>query len=222
MTNTGRARIACGPDGERLEAVYVPKRGELSNGDHAWVNVTRNAKDPQCYIIEANHHRGDFHINIKRILSLHEKLMPKADIPWAVERHNVSPTAASVMWANTVMVCKYSDGEWDNDPHECLIPAIEAAKGKAMDYHCRAPWYVKTPEEVCQEALDGAIRAAWTQEQENRLRALDVSSLTEEGMLCVRHVRAMLINGPQACEDATEPDKTITALYVGRYDKKGR
>lgn len=42
---------------------------------------------------------------------------------------------------------EFDMGEWDVEPAENLLPAIEAVHKKATCYHCRSPHYVKEDEE---------------------------------------------------------------------------
>jgi len=118
MTNTGRAVIVCGPAGEKLKPVYYRRRGHLACNEHGLFILK-----PGYHLIFANHHRGDFHIDVQKIVSLH------AD--------NEKP------YALVELVCNFSKGEWDKEPPEELKPAIEAAKAKARCYHCRNLHYAK-------------------------------------------------------------------------------
>jgi len=140
-TNTGRATIICSPSGNAPVPLYIPKKGDLCNGVHAVIPVGYHN-----YIIDATHHRGDFQIVVRKIYSLEERIFPSEEIPSNVRCHEVSPGMSSVMWADTYVVHTFDNGEWDVNPLEYLSAAIDAAMGKAQDYHCREPWYVATIE----------------------------------------------------------------------------
>jgi len=117
-TNTGEATIIAGKDGQPKKAVYVRGRGELANGEHALVIL-----EVGDYIIEANHHREDFVIEIIRIVDFEIK---EEDTYAIVEQVNY-----------------FEMGEWDTELPENLQAAVEAAIKKATCYHCRGPHYVR-------------------------------------------------------------------------------
>ena len=114
-SNTGDAFIVAGPDGQPLRPYYVSKRGHLSNGYHALVPAVVGG-----YIIDANHHRGDFIITIHRIDRIEGK------------------------HAFITKINEYSQGEWEKELDERLAAAVEAARRKAMTYHCRTAFYIAT------------------------------------------------------------------------------
>jgi len=114
-TNTGVARIIAAPDGSPMTPVYIRRRGSLASGNHALFIVK-----PGCFVIEARQHRRDFTIEIYKIKGF--------DGDEAIlERVN-----------------SFDYGEWDTELTPELLPAIEAAKEKALCYHCREPHYIKT------------------------------------------------------------------------------
>ena len=39
-TNTGGSKIICGPNGSPKKAIYIPRGGHLSNGEHALIPIT--------------------------------------------------------------------------------------------------------------------------------------------------------------------------------------
>jgi hypothetical protein len=107
--NTGYATIVAGLNGERLRPVYIRRRGTLANSDHALVPIGDG-----CYVIQAEHHRGDFVVHVYRV------------------------AADGVVTS----VASFSEGEWQGDRPEFLEAAIEAACWKALCYHCKEPHYV--------------------------------------------------------------------------------
>lgn len=116
-TNTGEAQIVCGPNGEPLKPVYVRRRGSLANGNHALFIVR-----PGCYVVRAEHHRGDFAIDVLKI-------------------KNINSEEAE---AEVELAYQFDQGDWDVEPPEFLQGAIEAVCEKARCYHCRWPHYVAT------------------------------------------------------------------------------
>lgn len=116
MSNTGFATIIAGPKGEKLSPVWINQRGKLACENHALFIVNEG-----YYIISANHHRGDYEIQVYCILSINKE-------------ENI---------ANTELIYEYSRGEWDKEPFEFLKDVIEAATDKASCYHCRESHYSK-------------------------------------------------------------------------------
>jgi hypothetical protein len=112
-TNTGEAQIIASEEGKPKRALYIARRGPLSCGEHALIPLKIGD-----YVINADHHRFDFHVSVGRIKEIKEEE------------------------AVLEIVSTFSYGEWDNEPHEFLKNAIEAAKDKACSYHCRTPKYI--------------------------------------------------------------------------------
>lgn len=110
--NTGYARIIAGKCGEEKKPIYLKTRGHLANAEHALFVI-----EVGDLIIEADHHREDFNIEIFRVVEI-------SDDYCVGEKIN-----------------DFSMGEWDHEPTGKVVDAIDAAKGKATDYHCRSPWY---------------------------------------------------------------------------------
>ena len=63
FTNTGEATIIANKDGQPKEAIYVRRRGQLANSNHALVIL-----EVGDYIVEADHHREDFEIGIYKVI----------------------------------------------------------------------------------------------------------------------------------------------------------
>ena len=113
-TNTGVASIIAGKDGQPKKAIYVRKRGYLANGEHALIPISVGD-----YIIKADHHRGDFEVEIYKIVEVQkEKALIK-------------------------QVNYFSTGEWDAELPAYLETAVDTAIEKATCYHCREPHYIK-------------------------------------------------------------------------------
>lgn len=112
MTNTGFSQIVCNADGSPKEPIYVARRGHLANGEHALFIISEGD-----IVIQADHHRGDFEISVLKITAIGDET------------------------AKVETLHQFDMGEWDVEPHEYLLPAIEAAKEKALCYHCRSPHF---------------------------------------------------------------------------------
>lgn len=115
--NTGDATIISGKDGQPKKAIYIRSRGSLANANHALIIIQVGD-----YIVEANHHREDFEIQIFRITGFEDK--------------------EEGTYALTEQVYEFSRGEWDKEPPAYLEQAVHAAMHKATCYHCREPHYI--------------------------------------------------------------------------------
>ena len=125
-TNTGDATIIAGPNGEKMKPLYIRRRGELACGEHALIPVQVGS-----IVIDADHHRGDFHVSIYRITEIRDE--------------------ETGTYAPVELLARYSEGEWDIIVPETLIrieeapmsEALEAVREKALCYHCRSPHYIR-------------------------------------------------------------------------------
>jgi len=115
MSNSGRCQIVAGPQGERKKALYVRKKGELSNSVHALVPIDVNDIVVQCY-----RSRENFDIRVYRIWTINEN-------------ENV---------AELFEIARFVENEWIGDP-KGLEEAIEVAKKKSMVYHCREAMFIE-------------------------------------------------------------------------------
>jgi len=113
-SNTGWARVIAAAGGTPKRPIYIRCRGSLSNGQHA-LFVVREGD----VIIEADHHRRDFRVEVTRIVKVGE------------EEAILEPIAV------------FDEGEWGQDLPEELSAAVEAAKEKATCYHCREPHFTE-------------------------------------------------------------------------------
>ncbi len=116
-TNTGEATIISNKDGQPKKAIYVRDRGQLANSHHALVIL-----EVGDYIIEANHHRKDFEIEILKVLGFEDK---------------EEETYATVEQVNC-----FSSGEWDTELPTDLEVVVQVAMEKATCYHCREPHFI--------------------------------------------------------------------------------
>ena len=115
-TNTGDARIIGNKYAQPKKAIYVPTRGHLSNGEHALIPIKVGD-----IVVEADQWRGDFSIYIKEI----------TNIDFENEK------------AEYIYLNKFSSGEWDTDLAKKFVDIVDAAKSKALAYHCRSAYFVK-------------------------------------------------------------------------------
>jgi hypothetical protein len=176
-SNTGSAEIWCGPMGQTLRAVYIPRKGELACGEHARLDISTEPNQPGCWQILATHHRGDFTISCQQVWYLHERTFAREDVDPCLPVHDISPGRVSVMWAEMVERHRFSEGEWYEEPPEWLLPAIKAAKEKATCYHCREPHYWRSTEPT------GDVRVP---PPECKFRGVEAGDLIEmsDGAIC--------------------------------------
>jgi len=116
-TNTGNSQIIANADGSPKKPVYIRRRGSLACEEHALLIIS-----PGDLVIQAFHHRRDFLIRVLRITEITEEE------------------------AVCEKIHEFDEGEWDVEPPEYLLPAIEAAQEKATCYHCRKPHYIAETE----------------------------------------------------------------------------
>ena len=121
-SNTGTATIICKANGDKPVAVYIRRRGHLSNDQHALIPVHVG-----YFVVETTHHRGDFQHTVYLITEISVK-QGKGCI-------KLEP------------ISRYDCGEWDEKLPDYLAVAITAAENKARCYHCRTPFYVVSKEE---------------------------------------------------------------------------
>jgi len=119
-SNTGSATIVCAPDGAPMRPYYVRTRGSLACSEHALLPA-----DKGVVVVQASHHRRDFGIDVYRI----------------VEQAQQAPGETQAVVA-TERLASFSENEWDRpDVADRYKAAIEAARAKAVSYHCRSPYY---------------------------------------------------------------------------------
>jgi hypothetical protein len=117
-TNTGNATIVCGPNGEKVKPLFVP-RG-YSNDVHA-IFVAKIG----MHIIDAEHDRRSESATVSRIVSIGGKNEYSGEYD-----------------ADTLVLEEiggYENG--DSDAPEMFNEAIDAAIRKSKCYHCREPHY---------------------------------------------------------------------------------
>lgn len=111
-TNTGNATIVATNKGTPPVPYYVRRRGELANGHHALMPIMTG-----WWIIEADHHRGDFIVEV-----------------WQVSRIKDGVV-------DLLLKYKLAEEEWTPMLPDFLLEACKAAIEKAQCYHCREPHF---------------------------------------------------------------------------------
>lgn len=115
LSNTGKAQLICDKNGWEKKPIYIRQSGSLACEEHALIPVREND-----VVVIASHHRRDFYIEVLQIKSIQGEE------------------------AHLELINSFSQGEWDNEQDYWHIsPVVEAAQEKAMDYHCRVPYFIK-------------------------------------------------------------------------------
>lgn len=115
-THTGRGVIVAGPFGEPLKPFYIRRKGHLANAHHALLPLKLG-----YYVVRAYHYREDFTIEVYRVVDI-----------------NLNEDTATLE-----LVAQFDEEAWDREPPAYLTAAIEAAREKAVCYHCRKPYFVR-------------------------------------------------------------------------------
>jgi len=132
FSNTGKAIIIAGPNGEKKAPLYIRHRGHLACANHALFPVHEGD-----IVVQSSHHRGDFHHEVYRLIAI------RGDE------------------AELELIAEFSHGQWDpgplgqkleadlarmaagEPPTMELSIAVQMAESKATCYHCREPHYVR-------------------------------------------------------------------------------
>lgn len=126
-TNTGFSSIICNEDSTRKTPVYVKRSGTLMCSDHALFVLKKND-----IIIDCSHKRRDFEISVYKVLEIKSE-----------KEVDQSGDEVYNYYAYLETVAQHSLGEWDNDNmFKKYRSAIQAAKDKSLEYHCRRPYYI--------------------------------------------------------------------------------
>lgn len=117
MTNTGNAQLVASTEGTPKTPIYIRRRGPLACEEHALFILEEGD-----VVIQSDHHRKKFNHVIYRVVEIEEE--------------------NGELYAVLETLAEYSFGEWDNDEvADSYSAAINAAESKAMEYHCREPYY---------------------------------------------------------------------------------
>lgn len=115
MTHTGGAALVTNKHGQPKSAIYIRTSGSLACLEHALIPISVGD-----HFIIANHHRGDFTIEIFCIKSINTTKLE-------AERVNL-----------------FDYDQWDTQLDPNFNAAIDAARAKATCYHCRDPHFIRS------------------------------------------------------------------------------
>ena len=120
MTNTGHAQIITDKCGHRKRAIYLPTKGELSNGNHALIPVSVGDT-----VVLTHRHKNTNEIALYNIIE-------------------ISDNKAVLEFLRELIV------DTKNIEKECLPDAFIASIHKANDYHCCRPYFALPPKYIYQ------------------------------------------------------------------------
>ena len=118
MTNTGQAQIIAKSDGTMPTAVYMPRSGHLSCGNHALIPV-----QPYFYLIQTYRSREEIEHHVYKISRVSKIGEPHVEL---------------------TLINKFDRGEWDTPLEAFLVNAVNAAEDKVKSYHCRMACYARS------------------------------------------------------------------------------
>lgn len=122
-TNRGYSEIWAMPDGSMPMAMYIRTTGHRACKHHALLKAQVG-----MYMIRCNRHRDEMTITVGVVTGL-----------------ITNPEDKREAMVVTMNVYHGENNLWDIKPPEELEIAIEYAKDKAHTYHCKTPFYVKSP-----------------------------------------------------------------------------
>jgi len=125
-SNTGEAQIIANPDGSPKKPVYIRRRGELANREHALFVVHEGDT-----VIQSSHHREDFHHKVYRIVAIRGD---EAELELLAEYSNDEWDMGPLGKKLEADLTRMTTGE---PPAMELSVAVQMAEGKATCYHCR-------------------------------------------------------------------------------------
>ena len=134
-SNTGKAIIIAGPNGEKKAPIYTRARGHLACAKHALFPV--NEGD---IVIQSRQHRGDFHHEVYRIVAIRDD---EAELERIAEYYRGQWDAGQIGQKLEADLARMTAGE---APAMGLSIAVQAAECKATCYHCRSPHFAKEKE----------------------------------------------------------------------------
>lgn len=195
-SNTGDSQIIADQDGNAKKPIHINRSGSLACENHAMIPINKGD-----YVIRAEHHRGDFSINIYKVdwfTPIHQicyednysemhvttkeekelcknmlhrnyyyegenkklELISRETVKWygyypelnkmfqdenieyvTLVYNSIGKTLTEYNVTLELQNC-FSRGEWDKEVPKFIHNAIDAAKEKALDYHCRVPYYI--------------------------------------------------------------------------------
>ena len=131
-SNTGDATIIAGPKGEKKKPVYIRRRGELANREHALFVVHEGDT-----VIQSSHHHGNFHHKVYRIIIIRGD---EAELELLAEYSNDEWNTSPLGQQLEADLARMTSGE---PPTMELSIAVQMSEGKATAYHCRSAYYTK-------------------------------------------------------------------------------
>ena len=132
FSNTGKATIIAGPNGEKKAPIYTRQRGHLACSSHALFIVEEGD-----IIIYSSQHRGDFHHEVYRIVTIRGD---EAELELIAEYYRGQWDAGQLGQKLEADLAAMTAGE---PPAMELSVAVQAAECKATCYHCRSPHFAK-------------------------------------------------------------------------------
>jgi hypothetical protein len=131
-SNTGKATIVAGPNGEKKTPIYIRQRGHLACANHALFAVHEGDT-----MIQSSHHRGDFHHEVYRLAAIRGD---EAELELLAEFSRGQWDTGPVGQKLEADLARMAAGE---PPTMELSIAVQMAEGKATAYHCRKAYYCK-------------------------------------------------------------------------------
>jgi len=131
-SNTGKAIIIAGPNGEKKTPIYIRQRGHLACANHALFAVHEGD-----VVIRSSHHRGDFHHEVCRLVTIRGD---EAELELIAEFSRGQWDAGPLGQKLEADLARMTAGE---PPLIDLSIAVQAAEAKATCYHCRSPHFAK-------------------------------------------------------------------------------
>ena len=129
-SNTGKATIVAGPNGEKKTPIYIRQRGHLACANHALFAVHEGD-----IVIRSSHHRGDFHHEVYRLAAIRGD---EAELELLAEFYRGQWSADPLGQKLDADLARMTAGE---PPTMELSIAVQMAEAKATDYHCRKVYY---------------------------------------------------------------------------------
>jgi hypothetical protein len=160
----GYAQIIANSIGKPLIPIFIKSKGVMENGDHALFPVNEG-----FFIINVSYNISKYTIEVKTVYRIEDTVEPcpftdypslntegfKCPLCGAEYLPYEEEYAPNLFWTSihpagfvsnkkilVETLHRYSEGKWDIEPPEYLQSAIEAAKSKAVCFHCRESHYM--------------------------------------------------------------------------------
>jgi len=121
-TNTGNATIIAGPCGEKKRPYFVETNGHLSCQRHALVPI-----EVGSWVI---------------LIGYWNKA--RNEDGYDIEVYRITEIDLNEETATRVLIAKWNGRGWNTDELPAYFPsnAVDVARAKAVEYHCREPRYI--------------------------------------------------------------------------------